>query len=127
MVRGLEQDRIEAWARLQQAEITLRNQFLRLERPTQQKIVDVLATMENFIEKNKSNIAQKYFFRLVNRQDKSDIDQNGIDWYEVRRYILQSCFSDRDMEGYAIMPRRVGSQISVFRALMDLPREIEDF
>ncbi len=127
MVRGLEQDRIEAWARLQQAEITLRNQFLQLERPTQQKIVDVLVIMEGFIERNKSYLAQKYFFRQVNRKDTSRPDREDVDWYEVRRHILQSCFSDHDMEGYSIMSRRVASQITLFKALMELPRKFEDF
>lgn len=127
MVRGLETDDIGRWSRLQQAEITLRRQFLQLEQPTQQQIIDSLAVMEGFIEKNKPYIAQKYFFRLVNRQGKSEIDPRGIDWYEVRRFILESCFTDHDMEGYEIMPRRIGSQITVFRALMDMPQDITDF
>lgn len=131
MVRPIEQGGIDARVRAQQADIYLREKFLQLTKPTQQAIVDLLGAMQKFLERDKPRVAQRYFFQQASRHmqhtDRFGTDESGIDWHEVKQQILYSCFSDSDMEGYTIVPRRIASQLTVFQSLMELPYEREDF
>lgn len=128
MVKPIEQGAINARAREQKAGIFNRNNFLLASRSTQEKIVSLLENMNDLIDRENEWAAQKYFFHETSSQkghiDPLHIDEDNVDWDEVYHQILWSCFGDGgDMEGYQIVSRRVQSQVTVFRALMDVPQE----
>ena len=130
MVKAIEAGQMQARERALQADINRRKEFLFANRPTQQKIVGILKVMNSLIEEKDQWDAQTYFFRQIKRhlKDSDHIDNHNVDWEEVRTQILWSCFSDSDMEGFTIVPRRVESEFTVFRSLMKLPRLVrEDF
>lgn len=130
MVKAIEAWETKAREDAQRADIYRRRDFLYASRPTQEKIVKILNVMDRLIEEKDEWVAQYYFFRQISRytMNSDHTDKHNVDWDEVRTQILWSCFSDSDMEGYTIVPRRVESEYIVFRSLMELPQpEREDF
>lgn len=115
----------------QEADIYFRKDFLTLERPTQQKIVNLLEKMVDLVGKGKQWDAQQFFFTQISQHTLSNrgsyVDRKGVDWREVDDQIKHFCFSDHDMDGYTIVPRRVEQSLTIFRSLMEIPFEREDF
>ena len=132
MVTPLSERGIRARELEQSAGIHRRQDFLRAGKPTQQKVVELLEHMSSIMEKRGKGEAQIYFFSQTSHHQKrgkrDNIDRKGIDWNEVYDQIIYSCFEDHDMDGYLLIERRVSSELTVFRALIELPYiEAEDF
>ncbi len=131
MVTPISENEIFARQREQEADVYFRTEFLHASVSTQQKIISLLAKMESMLGKGTDWKAQIYFFSTTNKHKRSPdgdyTDRHGVDWQEVRVQIMHFCFSDHDMDGYTIVPRRVGQALTIFRSLTELPRKPQEF
>ncbi|MFZ2152933.1 MAG: hypothetical protein WAV41_02645 [Microgenomates group bacterium] len=131
MVRPITESQQQGRASAQRADIYMRQEFLNLNSQTQQKVVDLLKKMDTITRKQDKWEAQKHFFTQVYKHNQPlkglIVDQKGIDWQEVCDQIKYFCFSDHDMEGLSLVPRRVEQSITTFSSLIELPHQREDF
>ena len=129
MVRAIEPWEEAAREQTQRLTIDRRQRFLKLNSPTQNKIISLLEKMDEIIQKKSWPKAQAYFFKSIPKNLPTvgifDLgkDKNGVHWTDVDNQIKDSCFSDSDMEGLTLVPRRVESELAAFKSLAELSQE----
>lgn len=123
MVKSIGPEGIRAREAEQQAGIFLRQEFRRYNYATQQAIVNTLKEMWALIDSGDMRKAEQYFFRTTQEEKENDVD-----WDEVRWQIRESCFghSHNDYEPDELIPNRVGSQLTVFEALREMPLRFDE-
>ncbi len=125
MVKPLKQWEEEARAKAQKFDISRRKRFLELNQPTQQKVIEILEKAESILHKETWVEAQQYVLGTI-FDDKRSVDRSGVRWTSVEWQIRDSCFTDSEWEGLKMVPRRVGSELTVFRSLMEDKQKIID-
>ena len=107
----------------QRAGIFLRQEFRRYDSATQQAVIDTLKEMQTLIDTGDTRQAEEHFFRRMQERKREDVD-----WEEVRWQIHESCFGHNlnDYEPDELLPNRVGSQLTVFEALTEMPLRFDE-
>lgn len=110
-----------------------RKQFIRLNRQTQQAIVDILVLAEEINHYRNSHEALEYiqhtiwFKKHTDRPYHLTTDNNGVDWDQVNEHIIRGgCVNDDDMEGYSLDGNKLSGEITTFRGLMEIEPPEED-
>ena len=125
MSKPLEQREIEARVRSQQDAIRLRKDFLGLNKPTQQAIIDTLTKAGELISDDPASEieAQLLVQQIIHSNEDGHyglkLDANGVNWDEVEWHIQSACYTpESDMGIRLLVGRRVWSECTVLSSLI---------
>lgn len=133
MATPLSEKDIKRWEARQEWDIYRRQQFIHLNKPTQQAIIDILVQAEQIAHSQNKNDALAYMQHTIWLEEHTDrpynliTDGDDVDWSEVNEHIFRGgCIYDTDMEGYQLDSNKLSGEITVFRNLMEIKPSEED-
>jgi|WetSurMetagenome_2_1015567.scaffolds.fasta_scaffold304164_2 hypothetical protein len=124
-VEPLEDWKIVKYQEAQERDIKRRASFLRLNKPTQQTIVEILTQAAQLITEGDMDSeidAQIYIQQTIesNSQYIGLTDDKGVDWGDVDFFIKAACFRDGgEWDVVTLVGHRVWPELAIYSSLME--------